>query len=415
MARVWLLTAIMALAIPISAVSQAQSGRDAPELLYLYLDTCLSCQYAQKSLDNLLSSYPDAIVTKIDIADSRNRALVDRITREHGIAQVLAPTVILGDQVWIGFTEETSREIEDQLSRHFRDEPVSDRVDLDEPGLGIGYIPLGSIGAGEASVVLTTGVIGFLDGINPCSLWALTVLLAYAMNFRSRRKLLLVGIIFILVTAVVYGLFMVSILTAVTYLQYYTVAGVIVNVFMIGVGIVNIKDYFSYKKGISLTISDNNRNTILHRFRNLLTIKSPWALAAATILVAACTAIVELPCTAGFPVVWLSVVSERGITGIPFYFLLGLYLLAYVLIAIGVLSVVAATLKIRRISIDTGRKLKLFSGLAIAYFGIASVWLRSAVSASSLLVIALSAAASYALITSLRISEPRPSKREGYG
>ena len=413
MLRMLLLVAVLTLATPMYGSWSAEAESNIGELYFLYLDTCLSCKDAEKALYSLSSQYPDLRITKIDIADSQNQALIDRLSREYGLHRVLAPTVILNDRVWIGFSEETSTDIENQLDLYFRREPDDEQVDAGETGPSLGQGLLAYASTGNGPVVLMTSVIGFLDGFNPCSLWALTVLLAYTMNFRSRQKLLLVGATFIAVTALVYGLFMASILTAVVYLQYHTAAGTAVNLFLIAFGAINIKDYFSYKKGISFTISDSNRDNLLNKFRSLMKIKNTWLLVVTTVFVAGCTTIVELPCTAGFPVLWSSIMSKRGITGLSFYLLLGLYLSLYVLTEIVVLGVVATTLKIRRISTVAGRKLKLFSGLAMAYFGLAALWLKSSISVLDLLYILLLTTMSYFLVTLSKIDLlASPNRRE---
>ena len=54
---------------------------------------------------------------------------------------------------------------------------------------------------------------------------------------------------------------------------------------------------------------------------------------------------VELPCTAGFPVVWSSLLAESGVEGIAFAGLLAVYLLVYLAIEIAILAVAIVTLR----------------------------------------------------------------------
>jgi hypothetical protein len=54
-----------------------------------------------------------------------------------------------------------------------------------EPGtsttLDAGF--LGTIDLGGTSLLVSTLVIGFVDGVNPCSLWVLSVLLAIVLHY----------------------------------------------------------------------------------------------------------------------------------------------------------------------------------------------------------------------------------------
>ncbi len=125
----------------------------------------------------------------------------------------------------------------------------------------------------------------------------------FALNFRSRRKLFLVGSIFILVTATVYGLFILSILKAMVDLKYNMLASIVINLVALVFGFMNIKEYFYFKKGPSLTISDKGKDSLLKGYQGVVKSRNNWAVVAGTIVVAAMASIVELPCTAGFPVI----------------------------------------------------------------------------------------------------------------
>ncbi len=78
---------------------------------------------------------------------------------------------------------------------------------------------------------------------------------------------------------------------------------------------------------------------------------------------------VELPCTAGFPVVWSSLLAESGVEGSTFAGLLAVYLLVYLAIEIAILAVAIATLSIGRMQETHGRTLKLIGGMVMLALG----------------------------------------------
>jgi hypothetical protein len=149
-----------------------------------------------------------------------------------------------------------------------------------------------------------------------------------------------------------------SVLSLVPWIRY------AVALFALAMGAVNVKDFFAFKQGISLTISDTHRRGFGEQLRKLIgPDRSVPVLAGSTVLLTAGIAIIELPCTAGFPIVWSNLVAAARPTTAVFTMLFILYLAVYLadeLIIVGI-----AVLGFKRISMEekTGRYLKLAGGL----------------------------------------------------
>jgi len=226
-------------------------------------------------------------------------------------------------------------------------------------------LPLvGNVKVGEMSLFLMTLLISFIDGFNPCSLWVLTFLLGIVIYSGSRKKIFLVGITFLIVTATAYGTFMLGLLNVFSYIGYTLLIRIIVSFIALLFAIVNIKDYFWYKKGVSFTISDKYKPKLFKKVRNIMNPhNSVFAMLIATIVMALGIVLVELPCTAGFPMIWTSIIAQNNVTGINFAILFGLYLLVYLGIELVVFFTAILTLKKSNFGKDDGRKLKLVGGI----------------------------------------------------
>jgi cytochrome c biogenesis protein CcdA len=175
-----------------------------------------------------------------------------------------------------------------------------------------------------------------------------------------------VGGTFLLVTGTIYALFMAGLLNVFSYVGYLDwiqfVIALVAGIF----ALVNIKDYFWYKKGLSFTISDKYKPKIFKNMRGIMKAdKSLWQMIVGTVILALGVVLVELPCTAGFPVVWTNILAQEGITGGVFYSLLGLYMLIYLLDEIVVLLIAAWTMKASRFEEKHGRILKLIGGMVM--------------------------------------------------
>jgi cytochrome c biogenesis protein CcdA/thiol-disulfide isomerase/thioredoxin len=229
------------------------------------------------------------------------------------------------------------------------------------------HLPVvGAISLGAHSLPFSTAMIAFVDGFNPCSLWVLSILLALVLHTGSRRKIALVGFTFLLVTAAVYGLFIVGLFQVFTVIDFLGPVQMAVALLALGFALVNIKDYFWYKRGISFTISEKHKPKIYRDIRGLLTPgRSTAALLGATVVMALGIALIELPCTAGFPVLWSNLVAGQAVTPVEFWLLLGLYMGIYLLDELIVFGTAVYTLKMSRMEEKHGRVLKLVGGMVM--------------------------------------------------
>ena len=77
-----------------------------------------------------------------------------------------------------------------------------------------------SVDLATQSLALSTALIAFVDGFNPCSLWVLSVLLALTLHTGSRKKVFIIGLVFLTVTALVYALFIAGLFTMFTIVSF---------------------------------------------------------------------------------------------------------------------------------------------------------------------------------------------------
>jgi hypothetical protein len=73
--------------------------------------------------------------------------------------------------------------------------------------------------------------------------------------------------------------------------------------------------------------------------------------------------LVELPCTAGFPMVWTGIIATQGVPLAYFAALLALYLLVYLSIELVIFGSVVVSMKRSRFEEKHGRILKLVGGM----------------------------------------------------
>ncbi|MCU0522911.1 MAG: hypothetical protein MUF84_19770 [Anaerolineae bacterium] len=352
-------------------------------------------------LGALHDKHPDLAVNTFEVwMTSTNAPRFERAAEAYGVEAVGVPMLFIGDRVWKGFDADTAAEVRTYVERCLGsgcpgplDEasgaqtappvpepaapapaaPASEVAAPDALAESVITVPvLGKVALGKQSLWVSTALISFVDGFNPCSLWVLSVLIALSLRTGSRKRIFTIGLLYITVTAGVYVLFIAGLFTFMRVVSFLGWIQVAVSLLALFFAAVNIKDYFWYKEGISLTIADDKKPGIYKRMRRVMNAgDSFWALAAATVALGAGVSLVEFACTAGFPVIWTNLVASQGVAPLTFVLLLLLYMLIYQIDELAIFGVAVLTLKANRIEEKHGRILKLIGGtLMLALAGV---------------------------------------------
>ncbi len=370
-----------------SADVASEAGHSEALTAYVFKSaTCPHCQAQRPFIDALAEEHERFEVRYYEIVET---------TEHHDLLRVMAeafdvnpgsvPMVFIGDSVWVGDSEQIRAEIQTQVeeclgggcpdARTLADQRLAGEVERESNADATIRVPLlGTVDLSVQPLLLSTSIIAFVDGFNPCSLWLLTILIALVLHSGSRKRVLIVGLVFLVTTAAVYGLFMVGVFSVLAYAQYLPWMYWIVAAFALLFGLVNVKDYFWFKRGFSFTIDDKYKPGIFKKFRELMTNgRSPLALAGATMVMALGIALIELPCTAGFPVIWSGLLSTHEVSATAFAGLLIAYLVIYLLDELVVFFIAVAKLRIERFQENQARVLKLIGGVVMIALAIVLV------------------------------------------
>lgn len=322
-------------------------------LYYLWSEICTVCDSAKPFLHELESKY-GVTVKAYEINADKEEA--HKKFEEYNIERVAVPTLIYDGRVWQGFNQHIASEMKDYITSIERDS---------EEGFTFYYWNFKS-----GDFIIPTIIIGSIDGINPCSLWALMFLLSIVIRLNSRKKMLLVGGTFIAVIATIYGLYIVGLFGITINIINVFWLRVILFVMAITFAIITIKDFFT-NKGISFSISPKNKNKYIQKVEEMILKKdNNVGLVAGTMFIALFASLIELPCTAGFPIIWNGFLAEQGVSMAQYIPLLILYLLMYILIELIVVLFATVTLSKIQMNFKVSMSIKLISGALIVYLGI---------------------------------------------
>lgn len=227
----------------------------------------------------------------------------------------------------------------------------------------------GRFDADKLSLPMLAVVLGGADAFNPCAFFVLLFLLSMLAHARSRARMLMVGGVFVACSGIFYFAFMAAWLNFFLLLEGIAAVTVVAGLVAVAVAAFNIKDYFLFHAGPSLSIATGARSRLFGRMGRLLSVESLPALLAGTLALAAAANAYELLCTSGFPLVFTRILTLEKLPTLSYYGYLALYNLVYVLPMLAIVAVFTATLGSRKLSESAGRLLKLMSGLMMLGLG----------------------------------------------
>ncbi|MCK6426726.1 MAG: glutaredoxin family protein [Burkholderiaceae bacterium] len=339
---------------------------------------CPHCAEAKIFLADLQQRRPGLTVRlrPIDRDPDAREALMQH-SRAAGIWPPGVPTfVVHGQWVRVGFDDAAhrGRELEDLL-----DAPVPapaapsepDTPPASAPDTGVLDTALGTLSASRLGLPLFTLALGLLDGFNPCAMWVLLFLLALLARLRDRRRMALIAGTFVAASGAVYYAFLAA------WLNLFLAVGLSQTVLR-GLGLLalviaalNLKDFFAWGRGPSLSIPAAAKPGLYARMRGVLQAPGLGASLLGAAALAVAVNFVELLCTAGLPAIYTAVLAQQQLSALAHHAYLGLYIVGY--LADDALMVTLAVLALGSGKLDErhGRWLKALSGTVMLLLGLA--------------------------------------------
>ena len=234
----------------------------------------------------------------------------------------------------------------------------------------------GKIKTDGFSLPVLTAILAIIDGLtNPCGFFVIFFLLSALISLAgARKRMFLVGGIFIFFFALYYFLFMAVLLNIFMLGKEIALLTTIAGGICILAGLLNIKDYFLFGKGISLSLSKSGKLKLEERVRNLSLTKSNSALIIGTTVIASTISLVAIACTFGIPLAYTKILTSKSLPFLQYYLYLIFYNLIYIIPMAIIVSIFAITLGKKTFGKIWIRRLKLISGFIILFLGLVLIW-----------------------------------------
>ncbi|MBN2518117.1 MAG: hypothetical protein JXB14_04685 [Candidatus Altiarchaeota archaeon] len=347
-------------------------------LMQFWRPGCPHCAQEQDELfPYLMGKYPDLVIRAYDVYNNLSaRELYFNLSERLNFNPSSVPATVVGDEYYIGYgaLETTGRTIEDMVIKAYaslqRDNETNQTDETVEDDSFVVDTPFGRVDLREMGVPLSTVVIGLIDGFNPCAFFVLTMLLSLLVYAKSRKRMLIIGLTFVFISGFVYFLFMTAMYSAIKSLNEIKLLAIIGGVIALTMGVINLKDFFFFKKGVSLTISEDKKPKLYKRMRGLLKAESFIALIVGTIVLAFVVNSYELICTAGLPLVYGNLLNAQQVDFLTSIMYLVLYNFFYVIPLLAIVLFFVKSLGGMKMTQEQGELLKAISGFMMLGFGI---------------------------------------------
>jgi len=366
------------------------------DVYLFYGDGCPHCKNEEKYLKMYEEKYAGLNMHRFEVYFSEeNMKLFGRVAESLGADVSGIPFLIIGDEYIVGFDETVTpgrieSRIEECLTRKCADpsrriifEHSRDMLTDQEAGPAgnetvqpagererIITIPLlGEIDARSVSLPVLTVVMGFLDGFNPCAMWALIFLISLLLGMNDRKRMWILGMAFIAASAFVYFLFMAA------WLNLILLFGLVLWI-RIGIGILAmLSGTYSIREALTTrslecTLAGNEkRQAYREKLKNIISRNSLILSLCGITVLAFMVNLIEIVCSAGFPAIYTQVLSLSHLPSWQYYSYILLYILFFMLDDMFVFVAAMLTFEITGMTTKYARIARLAGGLLMLLIG----------------------------------------------
>ncbi len=337
------------------------------EVYLFYSSSCGHCKAAKEFLKEYQSEKQTIHINYYEVTrNKRNAKTFENVQEVLDHPSMNVPYIVIGGEIIIGYGENTDKEIvnvieyyldndyinipgkiidgeitKDNISEYIKKENVISDNKANIPLLG-------EVDVKNISIPFLGIVMGLVDGFNPCAMWILIFLISMLINMKDRKRMWILGISFLLTSALVYALIMGAWLNIVVNFTQVRWIQIIIGLIALGGALFNFRSYYLERKKDAgcQVVDEKKRKKIISKIKKFTAEKSFILALLGIILLAASVNIVELACSAGLPVLYTNILALNHITGIASIFYIFIYILFFLLDDLIIFIIAAITFKV---------------------------------------------------------------------
>lgn len=250
---------------------------------------------------------------------------------------------------------------------------TDEEITEDDINMGVVTIPFinKEVDLKPFSLPIVAIIMGAVDGFNPCAMWILLFLISMLLTMKDKKKRLILGITFLVTSALVYLLFMVAWLNFTNFVMTIPWIKLLIALIALTGGFINLWSFVKTvtKEDGCTVVDEKKRKKYFTKIKEIVNNKSFILALIGIIVLAASVNIVELACSAGLPIVFTSLLSSNKLTTFAYMMYILIYILFFLLDDIIVFVIAMKTLEVSGISTKYGKISHLVGGLIMILIG----------------------------------------------
>ena len=355
-----------------------------------YGDGCPHCAEEEEFLNDYLKEEKNAKLIKYEVwHDKDNQKKFTTVQDKLDNHSNGVPYLIIGDKVLVGYIEgttdvrikkyveeyKTSDKYVDKVTHILegkeetkKDELKKTDEEVDEYNLPI----LGKVNPKKVSLPVLAVVLGLVDGFNPCAMWILLFLITMLINTKDRKKMWILGLIFILTSGIVYLAFMLTWLNLASFISKIFFVRLLVALVALIIGFINLNNFYkSTKKDDGCEVVDKkDRKKIMNQIMKITKEKSFILAIGGIIILAASVNIIEMMCSIGLPLIFTQILAMNSLSFGSYMLYMFLYILFFLIDDIVIFVIAMSTLKVTGISTKYNKYSHLVAGIITILIGL---------------------------------------------
>ena len=363
-------------------------GKDINMYLF-YGDGCPHCKQLKEFLNVYLDEKPNIRLYQYEIwhnEDNRNKL--------YGVMDILndpnggLPYLVIGNNAIVGYSDGiTDKKIKNTVNFYenmeFKDEigiylglveeekEVLPEVKYEETIEELAVPNRLKTIVKNSPLILSSMLIGLVDGFNPCAMWILLLLISLLLSVKDNKRRWILGIAFLFATAAVYFLFLISWVNFSVFLNEIEYINLAISSVAIILGILSLAKFVKslFKDDGCEVIDKKKRKKLITSITKIVKEKSFFLAVIGIMMLAVTVNIVELFCSLGLPAMFAQVLALNDTTSTMRIIYCLVYVIFFILDDALVFFISMKTLEIKAISNKFGKYSSLIGGLLMITIG----------------------------------------------
>ena len=383
---------VLFFALLLLPISTHALENDEVTLYFFHGDGCPHCAAEEDFLEKLPKEYPNLKIVRYEVWNNdENAELLAKVEDVFGIIRSGVPTNVIGNSIITGYSDATASRIERAIDYYYaneyedvvaqikdgtykKEDKKEDKFRKEEAKsdeeLSVDVPLVGKMNLKKFSLTAASALIGLIDGFNPCAMWVLLFLISILIGMKDRKRMWIIGLVFLLTSALFYMLILLSwISVAVKITTVIWIRNCIAVLAIIG-AIINLYSFIKSNDTGCDVVDESRRKKIFNKIKKFTSEKSLFIALLGVIGLAISVNFVELACSAGLPLVFSELLAINKVNGTMKFLYTLIYIFFFLIDDLIVFLIAMFTMKVTGISTKYNKYSHLIGGLIMLVVGI---------------------------------------------